>query len=94
MECDFIGKHDVLRLIRKYFGTNVSQYLTYINQVFKNDTANGALEFKAGFINWWKDNYKEPLDIKTITPVVLKNRIMMLFPSLLYHKDKGFVKPV
>ena len=79
MECDFIGKHDVLRLIRKYFGTNVSQYLTYINQVFKNDTASGELEFKEGFINWWKDNYKEPLDIKTITPVVLKNRIIKYY---------------
>lgn len=79
MECDFIGKHDVLRLIRKYFGTNVSQYLTYINQVFKNDTASGELEFKDGFINWWKDNYKEPLDIKTITPVVLKNRIIKYY---------------
>lgn len=79
MTCDFIGKHDVLRLIRKYFGTNVSQYLTYINQVFKNDTANGELEFKQGFIDWWNNNYKEPLDIKTITPVVLKNRIIKYY---------------
>ena len=79
MECDFIGRHDVLRLIRKYFGTNVSQYLTYINQVFKNDTVDGELEFKEGFIKWWKDNYKEPLDIKTITPVVLKNRIIKYY---------------
>ena len=69
--------------LKKYCGNNDTQFFNYLANVIHNIDDKGNIDFTEEFKKSWKG--KEPLDINTSNPIVLRDRVIAFhkksFPS-------------
>lgn len=80
--CSINQNNAKLSSLEKFCGTDVAQFLEYFSKAFVSNPQDEALEPRDKFKKWYKKQYKQELDINSMSAVQVKDAIIKYYEYL------------